>query len=1059
MQLECPACRHLLEFSAEPPSFCAYCGKRIGEAKGKTTINYDPEAATQAPSEASGIPGAVPESVGGYRILRSLGQGGMGTVYEAEDASSGCHVALKLIAPEFATSRDAVERFRQEGRLASAIAHPRCVFVFAVDEQAGQPYIAMELMPGTTLQDVVKERGPLALEEAIAKILDVIDGLEEVHRLGVVHRDIKPSNCFLEADGRVKIGDFGLSKSLVTVTHLTKTGLFLGTPLYASPEQIKMERVDHQSDLYAVAATLYFLLTGRAPHQTGDTTATLARIISDPVPCMRVTRPNLPAELDRVVLRGLERERKHRWKTLEEFRVALAPFVRRQFPIGSVGLRVGAYFIDLLLFYVLAESVKTVLGLQTTNTTEPQNMTANAVRLGMTLSIAEDIVWILYFTLLEGVWGCSLGKRLLRLRVCSTANGAHLGLGRALGRTLIFHVLVNLGWPIASILPLAYVTRRLSWVAFIALEGAIVTLWPVVGIGIVASTMRKRHSYRALHDLLSGSRVVRLPWTARQRKWLQGPQELGTSRPEGLPERIDQFTIKGAMRWTAQESMLLAEDTVLNRKVWLWLRPRSGAPLSETRRRIARPARLRWLDSGQAADRQWDAFLAAPAGWTLPNLLALMKQLSWAEARPLLEQLTEELVAASRDGTLPCALAVDRIWVQANGRVQLLETCLDDGVTKVNGSAGSEPRAALSLLREAVLLALEGRTLTAGTKTALRAPVPEHAVPMLNRLLEVNEPSFDSVEEFRAELASTQDKPAEITTAQRGAHLTLLAGAMLFPLLWMFVITAVLPVIVKCTTILNLNEQIQDQQRILIDFQGEMRRDFLFALLQPDPLARAYSAVRLHADMNLGERLERRIEEKGARETSLRQSAGWMASLWLQDEGSFQRGFQRSREHRPSKVTKPSDRDSRQSAQMTLGIVERGYNPMGWRIYLIFVALVPLIWVLWAFLLRGGFTYRLAGIALLRANGRKALRIQCAWRALLVWAPVAVLLVLCCWLNDVWLVAWDRQNMGSLAWASWLAWVCWSLALALLPLYVGLALWLPNRSLHDRLAVTYLVPR
>src|SRR5207253_1693499 len=152
---------------------------------------------------------------------------------------------------------------------------------------------------GRTLQDLVKERGPLPPQEAIAKILDVIDGLNEAHRLGVVHRDVKPSNCFVDAEGRVKIGDFGLSKSLVTDSqHLTKTGAFLGTPLYASPEQVKGEPLTPQSDLYSVAATLYFLLTGQAPFQSGDATATLARIVSDQAPSLRTLQPNIDPALD-----------------------------------------------------------------------------------------------------------------------------------------------------------------------------------------------------------------------------------------------------------------------------------------------------------------------------------------------------------------------------------------------------------------------------------------------------------------------------------------------------------------------------------------------------------------------------------------------------------------------------------------------------------------------------------------------------------------------------------------------------------------------------------------
>ena len=165
-----------------------------------------PPAAPDAPRD--------PERIGGYRLVRLVGRGGMGSVYEAEDLESGRRVALKLLAGDSVASPEAVERFRREGRLASTIAHPRCVFVLAADEEEGRPYIVMELMPGETLQSLVERSGPLPPREATGKILDVIEGLTEAHQVGIIHRDVKPSNCFLEADGRVKIGDFGLSKSL-----------------------------------------------------------------------------------------------------------------------------------------------------------------------------------------------------------------------------------------------------------------------------------------------------------------------------------------------------------------------------------------------------------------------------------------------------------------------------------------------------------------------------------------------------------------------------------------------------------------------------------------------------------------------------------------------------------------------------------------------------------------------------------------------------------------------------------------------------------------------------
>ena len=264
----------------------------VAAEREETTAHYDGPPATPSPPATAEQhreePSSIPAVVGGYRLLRELGRGGMGAVFEAEDSSAGRHVAVKLISPDSTTSPEAVERFRREGRLASVIAHPRCVFVLAADEDAGRPYIVMELMPGATLKDLIEQQGARPPQEAVAKILDVIDGLQEAHRLGVVHRDVKPSNCFLEADGRVKIGDFGLSKSLQLEGHLTRTGSFVGTPLFASPEQVRGETVDLQTDVYSVAATLYFLLTGRAPFQSKDTTIALVRIAADPAPSMQL---------------------------------------------------------------------------------------------------------------------------------------------------------------------------------------------------------------------------------------------------------------------------------------------------------------------------------------------------------------------------------------------------------------------------------------------------------------------------------------------------------------------------------------------------------------------------------------------------------------------------------------------------------------------------------------------------------------------------------------------------------------------------------------------------
>ncbi len=232
------------------------------------------------------------------------------------------------------------------------------MFVLAADEFEGRPYIVMELMPGATLQSFVEEKGPLPIEEAVSKLLDVMDGLRQAHRLGVVHRDVKPSNCFLDGDGRVKVGDFGLSKSLLEEDlHLTRTGSFVGTPLYASPEQIKGDPVDERTDIYSVAATLYYVLTGRPPFRESDATATIARIVTESPAPLREFRPDVPPALEAAVLRGLERDRERRWHDLDQFRRVLKPFLPGRLSRAGLGLRVGAFLIDLTLFLLAYAAV------------------------------------------------------------------------------------------------------------------------------------------------------------------------------------------------------------------------------------------------------------------------------------------------------------------------------------------------------------------------------------------------------------------------------------------------------------------------------------------------------------------------------------------------------------------------------------------------------------------------------------------------------------------------------------------------------------------------------
>ncbi len=243
-----------------PPDLCPKCLLKLAMetqpavGPGGTVV----VAGAGATSRSLPQPG---EQLGHYAIIRLLGAGGMGAVYEAQDLESGRRVALKVLSHRL-DSPEARDRFFREGRLAASINHPNSVYVFGTEEIGGTPVITMEMVSGGTLQDRVRAQGPLPVGKAVDCVLQLIEGLEAAQRIGILHRDIKPSNCYIGEDGTVKIGDFGLSISTAVRTEpaLTATGAFLGTPAFCSPEQLRGEELSVRSDMYSVGTTLYFLV-------------------------------------------------------------------------------------------------------------------------------------------------------------------------------------------------------------------------------------------------------------------------------------------------------------------------------------------------------------------------------------------------------------------------------------------------------------------------------------------------------------------------------------------------------------------------------------------------------------------------------------------------------------------------------------------------------------------------------------------------------------------------------------------------------------------------------
>ena len=988
----CPRCGRQLPPDA-PEGLCASC---LLTAGAETLTGSSDATSTGGAPPRPGAPRLVDGQLWGpYRVVRLLGRGGMGEVYEAEQLETGRRLALKVLRDTLRGDEDRA-RFLREGQLAASISHAHTVYIFGSEEVDGAPAITMELLSGGTLKDRVTAKGPMPPSAAVSAVLDIIGGLDAAQAAGILHRDIKPSNCFVDADGDVKVGDFGLSISTLTrdVRHELATAGFEGTPQFAAPEQLRGEPLDVRADIYAVGATLYYLLAGRPPLDAPDFRELVSKVASEKPPSPHVLRRDIPRGLAAVVLRCLAKAPTGRPQSYAELADLLRPYGSADDAPSPLGARLIAWIADSAIVSIMIWLLM--------SSTWMVGVTLGSAGSAMLLRLSawSWLASVIYYLVLEGGWGASLGKRLMGLGVTSQTDDRwwlRVGL-----RTAVFQV--------PSVIFFMGVTRGST---------PDVLLSQLLTI-LLFSTARRGNGWTGVHDLLSRTRVV-------QRNVLR---PVASAAPKASPadlvpalsslRRVGPYAVHTMVGETGGGRLFVGVDPILRRHVWIHEVTPGTRPVDATRRDVSRSGRLHWLAGRRSPAENWDAF-EAPGG---EPLLSALSTSDWREVHLSLSSLTNELDASVRE-EMDIRPTLAHVWKRPDGHLVLLDFPWPE-------LAASDADQNLGPVE---LLAAVSRQLVA---PGLEPAAPLSGTTLVHRLASGAPPALADVKAELLRLASIPSGPSRVSRA-----LPMVMAAMPLAVLSL-IVSVMLPMLARSFQgdASNIFRQ-RSEFAMWMMWITDSGADAEFKTREQRTAAEQYVAAHFGSQLTSDEFWNTQAPQiepfLGMRRTAAEIAARY--PVVSPDELA-----------RASAIVAPQIQDlAAQSANLSAnfpagGEALRGLVASGFASILVLVSIVcGLISVL---AVPGGLVTRALRHAVVRRDGREIGRARSAIRFLVAWSPALA------WIACVGVPMFGEPRVspdvaivvGGIALLSMVAGAVWTIAV-------------PGRGPHDRIASAWVVAR